>query len=63
MDKALSRTLPGDTGGIDPVPRSAVRPAAGYRAAGHYLTTTYTPEFNSKYRLVVWGRLAAVRPR
>jgi sortase A len=64
VDRTLARTLPGDTGVIDPVPRSSVRPAAGYGAAGHYLTmTTCTPEFSSRYRLVVWGRLAAVRPR
>lgn len=64
VDKTLTKTLPGDTGVIEPVPRSAVRPAAGYGAAGHYLTmTTCTPEFSSTYRLVVWGRLASVRPR
>lgn len=64
VDRTLARTLPGDTGVIEPVPRSSVRPAAGYGAAGHYLTmTTCTPEFSSRYRLVVWGRLAAVRPR
>ncbi|MER6617190.1 class E sortase [Streptomyces xantholiticus] len=64
VDGTLPRTLPGDTGVIDPVPRSSVRPASGYRATGNYLTmTTCTPEFSSRYRLVVWGRLAAVRPR
>jgi sortase A len=64
VDKVLTKTLPGDTGVIGSVPRSAVRPAAGYGAAGHYLTmTTCTPEFSSKYRLVVWGRLASTRPR
>ncbi|UYQ62301.1 class E sortase [Streptomyces peucetius] len=64
VDRTLARTLPGDTGVIDPVPRSSVRPAAGYDAAGHYLTmTTCTPEFSSRYRLVVWALLAAVRPR
>ncbi|GGW29801.1 class E sortase [Streptomyces xantholiticus] len=64
VDRTLPRTLPGETGVIDPVPRSSVRPAAGYRAAGNYLTmTTCTPEFSSRFRLVVWGRLAAVRPR
>ncbi|MEW2632036.1 class E sortase [Streptomyces sp. NPDC048389] len=64
VDRTLPRTLPGDTSVIDPVPRSSVRPGAGYGAAGRYLTmTTCTPEFSSTYRLVVWGRLAAVRPR
>ncbi|QIP88676.1 class E sortase [Streptomyces sp. Tu 2975] len=64
VDKVLTKTLPGDTGVIEPVPRSVVRPAAGYGAAGHYLTmTTCTPEFSSRYRLVVWGRLAVMRPR
>ncbi|MEU0369846.1 class E sortase [Streptomyces sp. NPDC006283] len=64
VDKALARTTPRDTGVINSVPRSAVRPAAGYSAAGHYLTmTTCTPEYSSKYRLVVWGKLTSMRPR
>ncbi|MFG2554978.1 class E sortase, partial [Streptomyces sp. NPDC048581] len=25
--------------------------------------TTCTPEYTSKYRLVVWGKLVSIRPR
>ncbi|MFI1437698.1 class E sortase [Streptomyces fructofermentans] len=64
VDRTLPRTSPGDTGVIGPVPRSAVHPGYGYGAPGHYLTlTTCTPEYSSAYRLVVWARLAATRPR
>ncbi|WP_374991240.1 class E sortase [Streptomyces sp. LHD-70] len=62
VDRTLPQTLPGDGGVIDPVPRSAVRAGAGYEERGYYITlTTCTPEFSSKYRLVVWGKLKAVR--
>lgn len=64
VDKTLARTQPGDGGVIAPVPRSNVKPYVGYRAAGAYLTlTTCTPEFTSRYRLVVWGKLSGVRER
>nr|WP_323748925.1 class E sortase [Streptomyces sp. PR69] len=64
VDQTLRQTTPGDVGVIQPVPRSLVRPSAGYDRPGHYLTlTTCTPEFSSAYRLVVWGELAAVRGR
>ncbi|MDH2390496.1 class E sortase [Streptomyces sp. HNM0663] len=64
VDQTLAQTTPGDTGVIQPVPRSLVRPSAGYDRPGRYLTlTTCTPEFSSAYRLVVWGELAAVRTR
>ncbi|WP_326674538.1 class E sortase [Streptomyces sp. NBC_01257] len=64
VDKTLARTLPGDGGVVAAVPRSNVKPYVGYRAAGSYLTlTTCTPEFTSRYRLVVWGKLTGVRGR
>ncbi|MFJ2087790.1 class E sortase [Streptomyces sp. NPDC087901] len=64
VDKTLARTQPGDGGVVAAVPRSNVKPYVGYRAAGSYLTlTTCTPEFTSRYRLVVWGKLTDVRGR
>lgn len=64
VDRTLPQTSARDDGVIRPVPRSTVRPAYGYRAPGYYLTlTTCTPEYTSRYRLVVWGRLTSMRPR
>ncbi|MGW0315486.1 class E sortase [Streptomyces flavidovirens] len=64
VDKGLAQTSARDVGVIAKMPRSNVRTGAGYREPGYYLTlTTCTPEFTSKYRLVVWGKLAAMRPR
>ncbi|MEV6076984.1 class E sortase [Streptomyces sp. NPDC052069] len=64
VDKSLARTTPSDSGVIATVPRSNVRTSAGYSAPGHYLTlTTCTPEFTSRYRLIVWGKLTATRPK
>ncbi|MFZ3570325.1 class E sortase [Streptomyces sp. BH097] len=64
VDKTLAQTSAGDGGVINPVPRSRVVPGAGYGEPGYYITlTTCTPEFTSKYRLVVWGKLSAMRPR
>ncbi|MGW0873502.1 class E sortase [Streptomyces sp. NPDC002740] len=64
VDKILPQTSPRDSGVIRPVPRSLTRPAHGYDAPGRYLTlTTCTPEYTSRYRLVVWGKLVASRPR
>ncbi|MFJ6460170.1 class E sortase [Streptomyces sp. NPDC091387] len=64
VDKTLPQTGAGDGGVVASVPRSNVRPYVGYRAAGSYVTlTTCTPEFTSRYRLVVWGRLTDVRGR
>ncbi|NED13006.1 class E sortase [Streptomyces sp. SID9124] len=61
IDSVLPRTSPADSAVIQPVPTSATaRPpgSAGYRKPGHYLTlTTCTPEFTSRYRMVVWGHL------
>ncbi|WP_228927113.1 class E sortase, partial [Streptomyces sp. DH7] len=64
VGKRLARTAPSDSGVIAPVPRSNITTSAGYSAPGYYLTlTTCTPEFSSRYRLVVWGKLTSMRPR
>ncbi|WP_018555813.1 class E sortase [Streptomyces sp. ATexAB-D23] len=64
VDKTLARTTPGDSGVVAAVPRSNIAPYPGYHRAGSYLTlTTCTPEFTSRYRLVVWGKLTGVRGR
>ncbi|MFD6887812.1 class E sortase [Streptomyces sp. NPDC059957] len=58
VGQTLAETTERDTGVIAPVPRSAVTPGAGYSEPGAYITlTTCTPEYSSKYRLVVWGVL------
>ncbi|WP_314252713.1 class E sortase [Streptomyces sp. DSM 40907] len=58
VGKILSETTERDTGVIAPVPRSVVKPDQGYSEPGAYITlTTCTPEYSSKYRLVVWGTL------
>ena len=63
-DKALTQTSAGDSGVIAPVPRSRVKPGHGYSSPGYYITlTTCTPEYTSKYRLIVWGKLQSMRPR
>ncbi|MEU0342703.1 class E sortase [Streptomyces bobili] len=64
VDVVLAQTSPRDTGVIRPVPRSLTVPGYGYDDPGHYLTlTTCTPEYTSRYRLVVWGKLVDVRGR
>ncbi|MEV5854377.1 class E sortase [Streptomyces anulatus] len=64
VGKRLAQTAPSDSGVIAPVPRSNITTSAGYSAPGYYLTlTTCTPEFSSRYRLVVWGKLTSMRPR
>ncbi|MFD7612239.1 class E sortase [Streptomyces sp. NPDC059828] len=64
VDKRLPQTSARDGGVIAAVPLSSVKPEYGYGGPGYYLTmTTCTPEYTSKYRLVVWGKLASVRPR
>ncbi|MFE6845185.1 class E sortase [Streptomyces sp. NPDC057686] len=58
VGKVLGETGERDTGVIAPVPRSTVRSEYGYSEPGAYITlTTCTPEYTSKYRLVVWGTL------
>ncbi|MGW4898261.1 class E sortase, partial [Kitasatospora sp. NPDC004240] len=58
------------TGGIPETPPSNVSviqkvpKGAGYSGPGRYITlTTCTPEFSSKYRLIVFGKLSEERPR
>ncbi|MGW1891636.1 class E sortase [Streptomyces sp. NPDC002004] len=64
VDEELPQTSPGDGAVIAPVPRSRVRPGHGYTEPGYYITlTTCTPEYTSRYRLVVWGKLRSMRPR
>ncbi|MGW4565325.1 class E sortase [Streptomyces sp. NPDC004561] len=64
VDKVLPQTSAMDSGVVRPVPRSLVRPGYGYDEPGYYITlTTCTPEFTSRYRMVVWGRLVSMRPR
>ncbi|MET8947644.1 class E sortase [Streptomyces sp. NPDC004542] len=64
VDKILPQTSARDSGVIRPVPRSVVRPAYGYGEPGYYITlTTCTPEFTSRFRMVVWGKLVSMRPR
>ncbi|WP_324615919.1 class E sortase [Streptomyces sp. WM6372] len=58
VGKTLGETSERDTGVIAPVPHSTVRPEYGYGEPGAYITlTTCTPEYTSRYRLVVWGTL------
>ncbi|MFC9299358.1 class E sortase [Streptomyces sp. NPDC057010] len=60
VGKVLGETTERDTGVIAPVPRSVVKPDYGYGEPGSYITlTTCTPEYTSKYRLVVWGTLVS----
>ncbi|MCX4974126.1 class E sortase [Streptomyces sp. NBC_00620] len=64
VDKTLPQTSAGDGGVIGTVPRSTARPAYGYSEPGYYISlTTCTPEYTSKYRLVVWGKLTSTRPK
>ncbi|MFH0518847.1 class E sortase [Streptomyces sp. M41] len=64
VDRTLPRTTAHDVSVIRPIPRSTVEPAYGYTEPGYYLTlTTCTPEYTSKYRLVVWAKLVSMRPR
>ncbi|MGW4908040.1 class E sortase [Streptomyces sp. NPDC004270] len=64
VDQILPQTSSRDSGVIRAVPRSIVKPSYGYEEPGYYITlTTCTPEFTSRYRMVVWGRLVSMRPR
>ncbi|MFM9694871.1 class E sortase [Streptomyces europaeiscabiei] len=43
---------------------NAVPPGSGFTEPGRYITlTTCTPEFTSKYRMIVWGKMVEERPR
>ncbi|MFE2842054.1 class E sortase [Streptomyces scopuliridis] len=66
VDSVLPRTSPDDSDTIQPVPTTAYggtnnaggTKKAGYDRPGRYITlTTCTPEYTSRYRLVVWGHL------
>ncbi|MFI6561547.1 class E sortase [Streptomyces sp. NPDC050534] len=64
VDKTLPQTSARDSGVVRPIPRSIVKPRYGYSGPGYYITlTTCTPEYTSRYRLVVWGTLVSMRPR
>lgn len=64
VGKTLAQTSAHDSRVIAPVPRSQVRAGHGYSSPGYYITlTTCTPEYTSKYRLIVWGKLRSMRPR
>ncbi|CCK29792.1 integral membrane protein [Streptomyces davaonensis JCM 4913] len=64
VDQTLAQTSAHDNGVIRAVPRSFVHPGRGYREPGYYITlTTCTPEYTSRYRLVVWGTLLSMRAR
>lgn len=59
MTSMLPVTSPSNTSVIDAIPKGS-----GFTAAGRYITlTTCTPEFTSKYRLIVWGKMVEERPR
>ncbi|WP_246201542.1 class E sortase [Streptomyces alboniger] len=58
VDGEPYRTLPGDIGVIDAVPRKS-----GFDGPGRYLTlTTCEPEWGHSHRLIVWARLDATQP-
>ncbi|MBA6438383.1 MULTISPECIES: class E sortase [Streptomyces] len=64
VERTLPRTSPADGTVIARVPYSSAHPRYRYTEPGYYLTlTTCTPEFTSRYRLVVWARLKAAAPR
>ncbi|MET7450499.1 class E sortase [Streptomyces sp. NPDC005574] len=59
MSSMLPVTAPSNTTVIEPVPKGS-----GFTVPGRYITlTTCTPEFTSKYRLIVWGKMVEERPR
>ncbi|MEU6123155.1 class E sortase [Streptomyces sp. NPDC047123] len=59
MASILPQTAPSNTSVIAPVPRGS-----GFTQPGRYITlTTCTPEFTSKYRMIVWGKMVEERPR
>jgi sortase A len=59
MTSTLPVTAPSNTSVIEPIPKGS-----GFTTAGRYITlTTCTPEFTSKYRLIVWGKMVEERPR
>ncbi|MET8979108.1 class E sortase [Streptomyces sp. NPDC004539] len=64
VDRVLPQTSAHDSGVLRVVPRSTVHPGYGYDIPGAYVTlTTCTPEYTSRYRLVVWGKLVSTEAR
>ncbi|MDX6314445.1 MAG: sortase [Streptomyces sp.] len=62
--KTLPQTSAHDGTVVAPVPYSSLHPGARLKGRGYYITlTTCTPEFTSRYRMVVWGRLTAAELR
>ncbi|MCZ7432490.1 class E sortase [Streptomyces sp. WMMC1477] len=59
MTSRLPSTPPANVDVVSPVPVQS-----GFTEPGRYVTlTTCTPEFTSKYRLIVWGNMVEERPR
>ncbi|WP_282701170.1 class E sortase [Streptomyces sp. CC219B] len=59
MASILPVTPPSNVSVLDPVPKDS-----GFTEPGRYITlTTCTPEFTSKYRMIVWGKMVEERPR
>ncbi|MFH9733008.1 class E sortase [Streptomyces sp. NPDC017260] len=59
MASILPVTSPSNISVLDPVPKQS-----GFKESGRYITlTTCTPEFTSKYRMIVWGKMVEERPR
>ncbi|GAB2865501.1 class E sortase [Streptomyces deserti] len=59
MASILPVTSPSNVSVLDPIPKGS-----GFTAPGRYITlTTCTPEFTSKYRMIVWGKMVEERPR
>ncbi|MFC7846509.1 class E sortase [Streptomyces sp. NPDC001046] len=59
MASILPVTSPSNTSVLNPIPQGS-----GFTRPGRYITlTTCTPEFTSKYRMIVWGKMVEERPR
>ncbi|WP_329274076.1 class E sortase [Streptomyces sp. NBC_01451] len=59
MEAILPVTSPSNTSVLNPIPNGS-----GFTKPGRYITlTTCTPEFTSKYRMIVWGKMVEERPR
>ncbi|WP_369247808.1 class E sortase [Streptomyces sp. R41] len=59
MASILPVTSPSNTSVLDPIPKGST-----FTKPGRYITlTTCTPEFTSKYRMIVWGKMVEDRPR
>ncbi|MFE9684544.1 class E sortase [Streptomyces sp. NPDC006285] len=59
MASILPVTAPSNTSVLDAIPKGST-----FKKAGRYITlTTCTPEFTSKYRMIVWGTMVEERSR